>query len=116
MAVAHSVVPIRITGTVVAVGDVPTLDFGLRRASPNPFNPQTTIAFSLTRKQSVRLKVVDVAGRIVRTLWDGGLDAGTHRMVWDGRDGRGSRVASGVYLSVLKAEEGTRTGKMVLVK
>ncbi len=114
--VLSSTATILFTGTVVAVGDVPALAFGLREAYPNPFNPQTTLSFSLGHQQFVSLKVVDVAGRVVRTLVSQKLDAGLHRAVWDGRDARGARVASGVYLSVLRGDEDTLSRKMVLVK
>lgn len=78
---------------------------------PNPFNPSTTIRFTLDRPQGVRLELFDVTGRLVRELYDGHLDAGDHRMTWDARS-----ESSGTYLVVLRGDQGTRTRKVVLVK
>ncbi len=95
---------------------VPGVETALRQNTPNPFNPTTTIAFDLARRGHVVLRVYDVSGRVVRTLVDGVQDAGTHRATWDGRDDRGARVASGVYLYRLQAGSVTRTRKMVMMK
>ena len=65
---------------------------------PNPFNPHTSIPFTLAAADAVRLQVYDLRGRLVRTLWDGPLAAGPHRLDWDGRNAAGRPVASGVYL------------------
>jgi hypothetical protein len=83
---------------------------------PNPFNPQTTIAFDLPETQGVRLAVFDVRGRRVRVLVDQPLEAGSHTVVWDGTDGQGRRVASGVYLYRIEAGPLHETRRMLLVK
>jgi|GEM_PF-892319 len=70
----------------------------IERVAPNPFNPRTVIEFSLDRRQPVQLVVHDLRGRRVRTFDRGRLDAGTHRVIWNGTDDDGSEVASGVYL------------------
>lgn len=88
----------------------------LRQNVPNPFNPVTEIAFELPWPAPVRLAVYDLAGREVRTLLQGDFDAGEHRVVWDGRDGRGSVVGAGTYFYRLAAPTGVRVRKMVLVK
>ncbi len=86
---------------------------------PNPFNPSTEIVFELPAGFSgkVSLQIHSVAGRRVRTLWTGHLDAGVHRLRWDGRDGAGAPVASGVYFAHLLAE-GRRSvsRKLILVR
>lgn len=69
---------------------------------PNPFNPRTTIPYSLAGAGAVRLAVYDVAGRHVRTLVDGAVEAGDHLAAWDGCDERGVAVGSGVYLARLQ--------------
>ena len=69
----------------------------LAQNAPNPFNPQTEIAFELARAGNARLTIYDVSGRLVRTLHEGHLDAAHHTMAWAGRDDRGRAVASGVY-------------------
>ena len=83
---------------------------------PNPFNPSTSIEFSLPARERVSLKVFDVSGRLVRTLVDGQLSDGTHRYTWDGRNARGSSVASGVYFYVLRSESIKQSRKAVLLR
>ena len=62
---------------------------------PNPLNPNTSIPFTLSSRAEAVLTVYDVAGRSVRELSPGTLDAGAHELVWDGRDHSGRQVASG---------------------
>jgi hypothetical protein len=66
---------------------------------PNPFNPAVVLPLELaTDAAQVSLRVYDVLGRRVRQVWQGPLGAGSHRLVWDGRDEQGKSVAAGVYL------------------
>ncbi|MBN2172335.1 MAG: T9SS type A sorting domain-containing protein [Candidatus Krumholzibacteriota bacterium] len=83
---------------------------------PNPFNPATIIDFELPRAGAARLRIFDVAGRLVRTLASGELPAGRHRVRWDGRDGAGKYVASGIYFFRLEAGGHDVTRRMVLVR
>lgn len=83
---------------------------------PNPFNPTTTIRFGLARRGHVMLRVFDVAGRLVRRLVDEELEARWHAVQWDGLDGRGRRVPSGVYFYRLVATDYSATRKMLVVK
>lgn len=83
---------------------------------PNPFNPRTTIRFQVNRAQTVRLRIVDVAGRSVRDEWIDASFAGTHEFVWNGRDTRGREVASGVYFALLRTDGATFRGKMTLLR
>jgi len=70
----------------------------LHPASPNPFNPSTTIRFRLDAPATVTLSVYDLSGRLVRRLAGGGiLAAGDHAVPWNGRDGSGRALASGTY-------------------
>ncbi len=84
---------------------------------PNPFNPTTTIRFELPLSGKVRLDVYDVAGRQVRTLieWQA-LAAGSHDVVWNGRDESGTDAASGIYFYKLRAAGESRTKKMILIR
>ncbi|HXV14377.1 MAG TPA: T9SS type A sorting domain-containing protein, partial [Candidatus Krumholzibacteria bacterium] len=89
----------------------------LEQNYPNPFNPQTTIGFSLKERGRVRIDVFNVAGEHVRTLLDETRAAGAHTDVrWDGKDGSGRSVASGVYFCRLVADRFSQTRKMVLVQ
>ncbi len=83
---------------------------------PNPFNPMTRIAFSLPQPGIVKVSVFDVAGRLVSVLSDAEFDAGRGEIVWDGTDGLGEPVATGVYLYRMEAAGEVRDGKMVLLK
>jgi hypothetical protein len=83
---------------------------------PNPFNPSTQIGFVLPRPSAVRLDIFDLAGRQVRRLFAGSLEAGRWLLPWDGRDDAGGRVASGVYVYQLTTEAGTWSRKSVLLK
>jgi len=84
--------------------------------APNPFNPQTVIAYDLARSGPVRLDIFDLRGRLVRRLVDESVAAGRHQVRWDGRDGGGREMASGVYLCRLHAEGLGLMHKMTLVR
>lgn len=75
----------------------------LGAGSPNPFTTSTTIPFALPAAGDVRLEVFDVSGRQVATLVAGRLEAGLHRVTWDGRTESGRSAAAGVYLVRLAA-------------
>jgi hypothetical protein len=86
---------------------------------PNPFNPTTTIRFTVPdHTQHVTLTVYNLRGQKVRTLADGAMEAGVHTVIWDGKDALGQEVASGVYFCRLMANGGkwTKTRKMVLIR
>jgi hypothetical protein len=88
----------------------------LKGASPNPFNPVTTVTYEAPADASVRLAIYNVAGRLVRTLVDGEVGTGHRTVVWDGRDDRGVEVDSGVYFCLMEADGFHDTAKMVLMK
>lgn len=90
--------------------------YDLRQNSPNPFNPATSIRFSLAEEGPVRISVYDVSGRLVRVLEDGSMEAGEHSSVWDGRDDRGVPAASGIYFYRMSTEGYSAQRKMVLLK
>jgi hypothetical protein len=83
---------------------------------PNPFNPSTTISFSLPRDMTVDLVVYSMQGRPVRRLLQGRRDAGTHQVVWDGTDEFGREVPSGIYLTRIVTEDGVDARKVMLAK
>ena len=83
---------------------------------PNPFNPTTTIRFRLPQDARVTLTIFDARGKRVATLVDDIMAADTHEELWDGRDGAGERVGSGIYFYRLQVGETVLTKKMVLLK
>jgi hypothetical protein len=90
--------------------------YGLEPNVPNPFNPSTTIRYELAAAGRATLRVYDISGRLVKTLVDRQMPAGTFEARWDGRDARGVAVASGVYFYRLEAGAFTQTRRMVLLK
>jgi hypothetical protein len=88
----------------------------LHQNRPNPFNPTTSISFTLPNKARVDLSVYNLQGQLVKTLVSEALDAGIKEVVWNGTDARGDPVASGVYFYRLKAGKKVLTRKMVHLK
>ncbi len=88
----------------------------LHSATPNPFNPATTMAFYLPTGGAVRLQIHDLSGRLVTTLLDRAMPAGQHRVRWDGVDPRGQALPSGVYLVHLVANGAVANGTATLVR
>jgi len=84
---------------------------------PNPFNPTTTISFSVLQTSSfVTLGIYNLKGQKVKTLINETLAAGEHSVVWDGRDENNKSVSSGVYFYRLKTRQQVITKKMLLIK
>ncbi len=83
---------------------------------PNPFNPQTTVSFDIPVCTDVKIVVYNLRGQKVRTLLDERLEAGTHSIVWDGRDSGERAVASSVYLIRINAGGEERITKALLLK
>ncbi|MFC1551921.1 SBBP repeat-containing protein [Candidatus Latescibacterota bacterium] len=92
--------------------------FSLKQNSPNPFNPITTIEYTIPsgKSENVSLKVYDIRGTLVRTLVDNISSSGVHFVNWDGTDDYGNKVSSGSYIYRLKAGEFTKSNKMLFVR
>ena len=105
-------------GDVVSVIDPVTPKPGfvtrLGQAFPNPMNPTATINFSIGAPGKVMLRVFDVSGRAVRTLVDEDREVGEHTAIWDGRNDRGERAASGVFFYQLEAP-GYKSSKKIII-
>ena len=84
--------------------------------TPNPFRAATAIPFALPQRGRVHLRLLDLQGRVVRTLIEGELPAGTHRLQWDGRDDHGELVRSGVYFVKLSTSEGDAMRRAIFVR
>jgi hypothetical protein len=100
-------------------GEEVPAEFSLSSNFPNPFNPSTSIQYTVNSRQTpvrATLKIYNVRGRLVRTLVNEPKEPGTHRVVWDGKSDDGYEVASGVYLYDLRIGDHSQTRKMVLMK
>ncbi|MFO7608583.1 MAG: FlgD immunoglobulin-like domain containing protein [Candidatus Krumholzibacteriia bacterium] len=84
--------------------------------SPNPFNPRTTVGYTLAAPGPARVAVYDVRGRRVALLADGRHEAGPHAAVWQGLDDRGQSVPSGTYFVRVEADGSVLTRKALLLK
>ncbi len=95
----------------------PGIKTGLQGTYPNPFNPTTTIAYSIEKDGPVTLAVYDISGRRIRTLLNAkATEAGTHTITWDGLDDRGNSVASGVYFCRFLGADTESSTKMILLR
>jgi hypothetical protein len=101
---------------VIAQTDMLPSTYALAQSYPNPFNPTATIEFTLPQPGHVDLTVYNLLGQKVRTLVDEELVAGTHQVVWDGRNDSKHEVAGGVYFYRITAGDFHKSRKMVLLK
>jgi len=100
--------------------DIPTSTAKLHAAYPNPFNPMTSIAYQTDLEgdsQMVRLDILDLRGRVVRTLVNTTVPAGFQdEAVWDGQNAEGKRVPSGSYISRLRVGNFSQSRLLTLIK
>ncbi len=112
--------PLMASGSFTAdssgVPDGDTAALALHPARPNPFAAETTLGFSLPVRAEVTFAIHSVDGRVVRTLMSGSAGPGPVEVTWDGRDGRGERVASGLYFVRLEVDKAVRQSKVVVLK
>jgi Spy/CpxP family protein refolding chaperone len=83
---------------------------------PNPFNPETQIAYTLSVAGNVRIRIYNIAGQLIRTFNKGYQSTGSYTVRWDGRDENNDITASGVYLYRIEADHYQVTNRMVLLK
>ena len=86
----------------------------LSRPSPNPTSRGAQVTFRLAQPEFVRLSVVDVGGRKIRTLHEGMMLAGDHTRTWDGRTDRSIQAGPGVYFITLQTSQGVKTERLSL--
>ncbi len=102
-------------GTPTVDNEVPAVSM-LQGNYPNPFNPETTIAFSTKENGPVSIDIFNVKGQKVRTLVNDNMEAGNHTVVWNGQNDNGKNVASGVFFYRMKSGKYSSTKKMILMK
>lgn len=118
----HTDLPVNQIVTITEGGPVTHLDdaeaapntFVLQQNFPNPFNPSTTIPYSLAERGKAQLSIYNILGERIRTFDLGTQEAGSYQVTWDGTNQEGKEVASGVYVYKLQVGQGVRARKMVL--
>ena len=100
---------------VEVLGELPE-KIALYQNYPNPFNMNTLISFDLTTSSAVNLSIYNVLGQMVKELYTGQLEPGSHQFTWDGTGANDDNVTSGIYFYRLQAESFDKTKKMLLVK
>ncbi|MCW8848775.1 MAG: T9SS type A sorting domain-containing protein [Melioribacteraceae bacterium] len=103
---------------ITGIGDAKTSlpsDFIVLRNYPNPFNPSTIIYYELPKAENIEIKIYDILGREVITLYNGFHKAGTYTLNWDGRNDWNSSVSAGIYFCRLKTKDQFKVNKMVLL-
>jgi hypothetical protein len=110
--VIFNVIP---TGIEDAIAELPT-EFALHQNYPNPFNPNTEVRFDLPADSRVKLEIFNVLGQKVITVIDEDMKAGYRSVTWNGDDGSGKQVASGVYFYKLTAGDHVFAKKMMMLK
>ncbi|HEY6572668.1 MAG TPA: FlgD immunoglobulin-like domain containing protein, partial [Candidatus Eisenbacteria bacterium] len=103
------------TGVISATRGAP-LRFALERPRPNPTRGAASIPFTLDRAAATRVQIVDVSGRLVRTVASRSLPAGAHSVSWDGKDQGGRPAASGVYFAVVRAGDRELRTRVALLR
>ncbi len=84
---------------------------------PNPFNPSTTIRFNLPMKSNIDLKIYNLKGQLVKSIYKSNLTSGNHTITWNGDNDKGNKLSSGIYLYKLKTDSGlSQTRRMLLIK
>ncbi len=96
-------------------GELP-LTFDLKQNYPNPFNPSTVIAYQVPQNEMVTLEIYNALGQKVRTLVNETLEAGQYEITWDGKNGSGNQLSSGIYLYRITAGNYVKVMKMVLLR
>ena len=100
----------------IATATTPDLAASLGQNHPNPFNPATTIEYSIAERSPVVIGIYDATGALVTRLNEGTRNAGTYRVQWNGSDASGKAVGSGVYFYRFEGSRNTASRKMVLLK
>jgi len=119
---ASQTLVIQLTGEAISsvseADIVETMPMSLLGNFPNPFNPETTIHFSVgsVSASPVTITIYDIRGRQIRTLVDGIYSKGEHFVVWNGKDDNGQDVSSGIYFYKMQTGDFVQTKRMVIIK
>jgi M6 family metalloprotease-like protein len=102
--------------TVNSIDITPVNKTALNGNYPNPFNPSTSISFSLKNNSKVKIAIYNVKGELVKELLDKNMQAGKHSIVWDGKNTNHKTVSAGIYLLRMISNDYQSTRKMIMIK
>ena len=91
-------------------------NFTLEQNYPNPFNSETTIIFQLPKALHVKIDINNIYGQKIKSLLNQNIQAGAHKLIWDGTDNFGKFVSSGIYLIYLSTQEYNKSIKSLFLK
>jgi hypothetical protein len=91
-------------------------EYGLKQNYPNPFNPTTKIAFGVAKRGNVNITIYNVLGQEITKLVDKVYDPGNYEIEWNGNDGSGNQVSTGVYFYRMEVNEFVKTRSMMMIK
>jgi hypothetical protein len=92
----------------------PSASFKIESISPNPFSHETVISFNLVEEMHARIAISNLKGQTVKVLANHEYQAGTHEIRWDGTDGAGVEIPSGIYLLKLETDKGLDFRKLII--
>ena len=92
------------------------IDFGIQSNYPNPFNPETTINYSIPQLAWVSLSIFDVKGELVLNIFEGFINPGNYSVNWNGNNYRNQQMPTGIYFSILTSNENSVSHKLLLMK
>ena len=111
----HGPVSIHLSNTNTVMPAIPLVT-SLQSIYPNPFNPTATISYGLSKAAGVELVILNLKGQMVRRLVSEAKNAGSYRVMWDGRNDNGVAAATGVYLVRMRAGSYKETRKLIMLK
>jgi len=83
--------------------------------SPNPFNKNTSITFTISKKGQLKLKVYDISGRMVSTITEEIKEPGKYQIIWNGTDNKGRKLSSGIYFLKAEYKQKSITKKVIFI-
>jgi hypothetical protein len=95
--------------------EIPT-EYELFNNYPNPFNPSTTIKYSVPKNSNIKVRIYNMMGQLIKTLVNESKSPGNYEVQWYGKNEENLSVASGIYFYQLESENFVKTNKMILLK
>ena len=109
---------VKLVGTtgIKGPGNIIPAEFYVYQNYPNPFNPSTVIRYNIPQSANVSVKIYNMLGQEIKTLFTGNLTSGVHSVIWNGDTNSGAKVASGTYIFMVKYNDQFQVKKMILLK